>query len=720
MKQTFLFICLTVILFSCNNTDPMKKEAYNWPKGVAAPVAEKHPFSMTAHGDTRVDDYYWMNAYFKKTADSSKAVAYLEAENKYLDTMMSGYRGFRDKLYEEMKGRIKENDASVPFLDNGYWYYDRYEEGKQYAISCRKKGGLDAAEEILHDANKAAEGTTYYAATGMVVTNDNQWMAIGEDKLSRRLYTLRIKNLATGQYLPEAIPNTEGGNYVWAADNKTLFYIRKDITTLLGYQVWRHVAGTDPAKDVKVFEEKDNRHYISLGRTKSRKYVVIVSELSEQESELLILDADQPNAAFKVFQPRVMGLVYDIDHYNDKFYIRTNLDAPNFRLMECPLDKTSKENWTEVIPHRKDVYLSGASVFAGHLVLTERKDALTQVRIINQKDKSEHYLQFDEPVYVASLTNNPEYNTNNLRFSYASMITPSSVYDYNMDTKEKTLKKQQEIPGGYNKTDYVTERAWATARDGVKVPVSIVYKKGLKKDGSNPLLLYAYGSYGYTSDPNFGRNQLSLLNRGFVYVIAHIRGGQEMGRQWYEDGKMMHKKNTFNDFIDCAEFLIKEKYTSKEHLYAMGGSAGGLLMGAVTNMRPDLWHGVIAGVPYVDVITTMSDASIPLTTGEYLEWGNPAIKEEYFYMKSYSPMDNVEKKDYPNMLVTTGLHDSQVQYFEPAKWVAKMRAMKTDKNVLLLYTNMNAGHGGASGRFEYLKMVALQYAFLFALEGITE
>ena len=720
MKQILLFISLTLFILSCNNSDQVKKQAYNWPQGVAAPVAEKHPFSMTAHGDTRVDDYYWMNAYFKKTADSSKAVSYLEEENKYLDTMMSGYRGFRDKLFDEMKGRIKENDASVPYKDNGYWYYDRYEEGKQYAVSCRKKESLDAPEEILHDANKAAVGTTYYAATGLQVTDDNQWMAIGEDVVSRRLYTLRIKNLKTGEYLPESIINTEGGNYAWASDNKTLFYIRKDVTTLLGYQVWRHVAGTDPATDVKVFEEKDNRHYIGVGKTKSRKFIVIASELSEQESEFQILDAATPAAAFKIFQPRVMGLVYDIDHYNDKFYIRTNLDAPNFRLMECPLDKTSKESWTEVIPHRKDVYLANVSLFANHLVITERKDALVQVRIINQKDKSEHYIAFDEPAYLASLSNNPDFNTNVLRFNYTSMITPGSVYDYNMDTKEKVLKKQQEIVGGYNKADYVTERAWATARDGVKVPVSIVYKKGLVKDGSNPLLLYAYGSYGYTSDPAFGRNQLSLLNRGFVYVIAHIRGGQEMGRQWYEDGKMMHKKNTFYDFIDCAEFLIKEKYTSKEHIYAMGGSAGGLLMGAVTNMRPDLWHGVVAGVPYVDVITTMSDASIPLTTGEYLEWGNPAIKEEYFYMKSYSPMDNVEKKDYPNMLVTTGLHDSQVQYFEPAKWVAKMRAMKTDKNVLLMYTNMNAGHGGASGRFEYLKMVALQYSFLFALEGITE
>ena len=656
----------------------------------------------------------------KKGPDSTKVVEYLKAENAYLDTMLSGAKKMREDLFAELKARIKEKDESVPYKDNGYWYYRRFDEGKQYPVYCRKKEKLDATEEIVHDANKAAEGKPYYNASGLVVSDNNELLAIGEDDVSRRLYKLRFKNLQTGEYFPETIINTEGGDYAWAADNKTVFYIKKDIVTLLGYQVWRHELGTDPSKDVLIYEEKDNRHYINISRTKSKKFILIGSELSEQQSENRLLDAANPTGVFTVFSPRTMGLVYDIDHYNDKFYIRTNLEAQNFRLMECPLDKTAKENWKEVIPHRSDVYLASFSIFKDHLVVSERKAGLMNLRVINQKDKSEHYIQFDEPAYDAAVNINPDFNTNILRFSYQSLITPPSIYDYNMDNKTKELKKQQEILGGYKKEEYATERTFATARDGVKVPVSIVYKKGFKKDGGNPLLLYAYGSYGASMDAGFDRDVISLLNRGFVYAIAHIRGGQEMGRQWYEDGKMMKKKNTFTDFVDCGEFLIKEKYTSKGHLYAMGGSAGGLLMGAVTNMAPGLWNGVVADVPFVDVVTTMSDADIPLTTGEYLEWGNPAIKDEYFYMKSYSPVDNVEKKAYPNLLVLTGLHDSQVQYFEPAKWVAKLRELKTDNNKILFHTNMDAGHGGASGRFDYLKEVALQYAFLLVLEGISK
>lgn len=720
LKTILPIAFLVTSLVSCIDAGMTKKESFKWPEGLAAPTAEKKPKELVAHGDIRIDNYYWMNDYFKKGPDSTKAVDFLKAENAYTDTMMSGLKNFRESLFTELKGRIKEKDESVPYKDNGYWYYNRFEEGKQYAVYCRKKENLSAQEEIIHDANKAAEGKKFYNAAGLQVSNDNQLLAIGEDDVSRRLYNLRFKNLATGQYFPETIANTEGGSYAWAADNKTVFYIRKDPITLLGYQVWRHQVGTDPSTDVKVYEEKDNRHYIAVGRTKSKKYIVIYSELSEQESEHRFLDASNPTGSFTVFQPRTMGLVYDIDHYNDRFYIRTNLDAPNFRLMECPLDKTSKENWKEVIANRPDVYLADITIFKDHLVASERKEGLMNIRIINQKDKSEHYMTFDEPAYLASVSVNPDFNTNLLRFNYTSFITPSSVYDYNMDTKQKELKKQQEVVGGYDKNNYVAERTFVTARDGKKVPLSIVYKKGMNKDGNNPLLLTGYGSYGSTSYATFSANRLSLLNRGFVIALAHIRGGQEMGREWYEDGKMMHKKNTFTDFIDCGEFLVKEKYTSKDHLYALGGSAGGLLMGAVMNMAPDLWHGIVAAVPYVDVITTMSDASIPLTTGEYLEWGNPSNKDEYFYMKSYSPYDNVEKKNYPNLLVTTGLHDSQVQYFEPAKWVAKLREVKTDKNIVLLHTNMDAGHGGASGRFDYLKDVALQYAFLFALEGITQ
>lgn len=720
MNTRVIFILCTTLFFSCKQNDSVKLEAYKWPENIKPPVAEKKAHELTAHGDTRIDNYYWMNDYFKRGPDSTKAVNYLKAENEYCDTMMSGTKDLQKKLFDEMKGRIKEKDESVPYKDNGYWYYTREEEGKQYPIYCRKKEDLSAPEEILHDGNNAAEGKSYYDAEGLVISDNNQLMAIGEDDISRRLYSLRFKNLITGEYFPETILNTEGGDYAWAADNKTVFYILKDITTLLGYQVWRHEVGTDVAKDEKVYEEKDNRHYISVGRTKSKKYIIIESELSEQESEHSILDASDPKGKFTIFQPRTVGLVYDIDHYNDKFYVRTNLDAPNFRLMECPLNKTTKENWKEVIPHRKDVYLADLTIFKNYLVLSERKEGLLNIRVINQTDKSDHYIKFDDPAYYTSMDANPDFNTYVLRFHYTSLVTPMSVYDYDMDKKEKELKKQQEIVGGYDKSKYVTERFFATARDGAKVPVSIVYKKGITKDGSNPLLLYAYGSYGYSMDATFSSNRLSLLDRGFVYAIAHIRGGQEMGREWYENGKMMHKKNTFFDFIDCAEFLVKENYTSKEHLYAMGGSAGGLLMGAIINLRPDLWNGVVADVPFVDVITTMSDESIPLTTGEYLEWGNPANKEEYFYMKSYSPLDNVEKKNYPNLLITTGLHDSQVQYFEPSKWVAKMREIKTDNNILLLHTNMDAGHGGASGRFDYLKEVALEYAFMLALENITK
>ena len=719
MKLKFILPLGLILIASCQNDSKVRIKGYTWPEGVAAPVAEKKPKELAAHGDIRIDNYYWMNDYFKKGPDSTKVVDYLTAENAYLDTMLSGAKELREKLYLELKARIKEKDESVPYKDNGYWYYYRFEEGKQYPVYCRKKETLASTEEIIHNAVKAAEGKNYYAVAGLQVSDDNKLIAIGEDDVSRRLYTLRFKNLETGEYFPEKISNTQGGSYAWAADNKTVFYIRKDTVTLLGFQVWRHTLGTDSAKDVLIYEEKDNRHYINVARSKSRKFIFINSVLIKEQSETRFLDASNPGGTFTLFYPRTMHLVYDVDHYNDKFYIRTNLDATNFRLMECPLDKTSKESWKEVIAHRPEVYLESFTLFKDHLVLSERKEGLMNIRVINQKDNSEHYLSFDEPAYDASLNVNPDFNTNVLRFSYESMITPSSIYDYNMDTKEKQLKKQREILGGYKKEDYATERFFVPARDGIKIPVSIVYKKGMQKNGANPLLLYGYGAYGYSTEAYFDRDVLSLLDRGFVYAIAHVRGGQEMGRKWYEDGKMLKKKNSFTDFIDCGEYLVKEKYTSTGHLYALGGSAGGLLMGAIVNMAPDLWHGVIADVPYVDVITTMSDTDIPLTTNEYLEWGNPANKDEYFYMKSYSPIDNVEKISYPNMLVLTGLHDSQVQYFEPAKWVAKLRELKTDKNILLFHTNMAAGHGGASGRFDYLKEVALQYAFLLTLEGMN-
>ena len=630
---------------------------------------------------------------------------------------MSGTKKFQEELFAEMKGRIKEKDESVPVLNNGYYYYSRTEEGKQYYKYCRKKGSLDAPEEILLDADKMAEGSGYFSATGFSVITDNKLIKYGIEKLSRSQYTIYIKNLETGELLKDEIKGT-GGNAVWAADNKTLFYTSNNPATLLSEKIRKHKLGSDANTDVTVYEEKDPSNYIGVYKTKSRDYIVIYSSAT-LSSEFRIVKASEPDASFSLFQPRIKDVLYGIDHWGDKFLIRTNLDAKNFRLMETPVDKTTRENWKEVIAHRTDVLLEDIDVFKGHWVITERKEGLLQMRIREIASGKEHYLDFGEPAYAAYVGANPEFNTTNLRYNYTSLTTPNSVFDYDMNSKNKKMMKEQEVLGGFNKADYVTERVYATAKDGAKVPVSIVYKKGTKKDGSAPLLLYAYGSYGASMDASFSSNRLSLLNRGFVFAIAHIRGGQEMGRQWYEDGKLMKKKNTFTDFIDCGEFLIKEKYTSKGHLYAMGGSAGGLLMGAVVNMAPDLWNGVVAQVPFVDVITTMSDPTIPLTTNEYDEWGNPADKDAYLYMKSYSPYDNLEKKSYPNMLVTTGLHDSQVQYFEPAKWVARLRVLKTDKNLLLLKTNMEAGHGGASGRFDYLKEIAMEYAFLMALEGIT-
>jgi len=716
-KSISIAVVAIFLLVSCKNNDTVKKESVKWPEGVTAPVAEKKIKELTAHGDTRIDEYYWMNDYFKKGTDSTKVVDYLKAENAYLDTMMSGTKKFQEELFAEMKGRIKEKDESVPVLNNGYYYYSRTEEGKQYYKYCRKKGSLDAPEEILLDADKMAEGSGYFSATGFSISPDNKLMAYGIDKLSRRQYTIYIKNLETGELLKDEIKGT-GGNAVWAADNKTLFYTSNNPATLLSEKIRKHKLGSDATTDVTVYEEKDPSNYIGVYKTKSRDYIVIYSSAT-LSSEYRIVKASEPDASFSLFQPRIKDVLYGIDHWGDKFLIRTNLDAKNFRLMETPVDKTTRENWKEVIAHRTDVLLEDIDVFKGHWVITERKEGLLQMRIREIASGKEHYLDFGEPAYAAYVGANPEFNTTNLRYNYTSLTTPNSVFDYDMNAKSKKLMKEQEVLGSFNKADYVTERVYATAKDGAKVPVSIVYKKGTKKDGSAPLLLYAYGSYGASMDASFSSNRLSLLNRGFVYAIAHIRGGQEMGRQWYEDGKLMKKKNTFTDFIDCGEFLIKEKYTSKGHLYAMGGSAGGLLMGAVVNMAPDLWNGVVAQVPFVDVITTMSDPTIPLTTNEYDEWGNPADKDAYFYMKSYSPYDNLEKKNYPNMLVTTGLHDSQVQYFEPAKWVARLRVLKTDKNLLLLKTNMEAGHGGASGRFDYLKEIAMEYAFLMALEGIT-
>jgi len=688
---------------------------YQWPK-LQAPVAEIKPKDRNIHGDTVTDNYYWMIDFFREGPDSAAVVNYLTAENTYLDEMMKGTKKLQEDLFNELKGRIKEKDESVPVFRNGYFYYSRTEEGKQYSKYCRKKGSLLADEEILLDIDELAKGHPYYSTTGYSVSPDNSLLAYGVDNVSRRQYTIYIKNLETGELLEDTIINTEG-DPVWAADNRTIFYTEKNPETLLSEKIRKHKLGEDSAADLIVYEEQDKSNYIGVDKSKSGKYIFIYSSAT-LSSETWMIPSDKPDSEFVVFQPRMKEVLYSVVPLTDKFLIVTNWEAQNFRLMECPLDKTGIANWKEVVPHRNDVLLEGVEEFKDFLVISERKNGLAELRIRNANG-TEHYIDFGEPAYTAVVGSNPEYDSTTVRYMYTSMTTPVSVYDYDMAAKTKTLMKQQEIVGGYNREDYRTERLYARAADGTNVPLSVVYKNGLKRDGSAPLLLYAYGSYGHNIDPSFSSSSLSLLNRGFIFAVAHIRGGQEMGRQWYEDGKLMKKMNTFTDFIDCAKFLINEKFSSPEHLYAQGGSAGGLLMGAIINLEPELWHGIIAQVPFVDVVNTMLDESIPLTTNEFDEWGNPKNEEAYHYMKAYSPYENIEKKAYPNMLVTTGLHDSQVQYFEPAKWVAKLRATKTDKNILLLKTDMDFGHGGASGRFDYLKDIALNYAFLLSLEGIT-
>lgn len=715
-RYLYAALCAAMIMNACN---PAKEETKK--DELAPPIAEKKPDTLTGN---RIDNYYWMKlTEEQKTAEqkdevTNKVINYLNSENDYLKAKLKHTEVLQEKLYNEIIGRIKQTDESVPYKLNGYWYYTRFEEGKEYPIHCRKKEKLEAPEEILLNVNEMAKGHSYYSIAGLKVSEDNKLLAYGEDSVSRRRYTIYVKDLTTGKLVGEPIANTTG-SITWANDNKTLFYSRKDSVTLLPRWVMKHKLGTSPKKDAIVYEEQDDTFYTTIYKTKSKKYLVIASG-STLTNDYQILDANTPDGKWKNFTKRERGLEYSIDHYQDKFYIVTNWDALNFRLMETPDTKTDKANWKEKIAHRDDTLLEGIDIFRDYLVVSERSKASTQLRIMNQKNNEEHYMKFEEPAYTIFSSTNLDFDTDLLRYGYTSMTTPNSTYDYNMKTRERKLLKQQEVVGGYNPSDYQTERLWATAKDGTKIPMSIVYKKGIKKDGTNPTMLYGYGSYGASMDPTFSSTRLSLLNRGFVYAIAHIRGGQEMGRQWYEDGKMFKKKNTFTDFIDCAEYLIEEKYTSPEHLFASGGSAGGLLMGAVVNMRPDLFKGVIAAVPFVDVVTTMLDESIPLTTGEFDEWGNPKNPESYMYMLEYSPYDQVKAQNYPNMLVTTGLHDSQVQYWEPAKWVAKLRDMKTDNNVLLLRTNMETGHGGTTGRFKVYRETAQEYAFILDLAGIKE
>ncbi len=710
MKKISFFVVISIIFASSckDKQEEMKTE-------IQPPIAKIVPHTLEKHGDIRTDNYFWLNQ-----REDKEVIDYLNKENEYYEAMTAHTKQLQDDLFKEMKARIKEDDTSVPYFYNGYYYITRFETGKDYPIYARKKGSLEAKEEIMFDCNELAKGQAYFNLSGLSVSEDNKWVTFGVDLVSRRQYMIQVKNLETGEVLSELIENTTGGT-TWASDNKTFFYTKKDPKTLRSDMIYKHVLHTDVKQDELVYHEKDDTFYCFVYKEKSKKYIVIGSS-STLTSEYQFLEADKPNGTFTMFQKRTRGLEYSISHFGDSFYIVTNKDkATNFKLMKTPENATGMENWVDVIEHREDVLLEGIDIFRDFLVVEERSNGLNKIQIRPWNGEGAYYLPFESETYTAYTTTNPDFDTDVLRYAYQSLTTPSSVIDFNMKTKEKVVLKEQEVLGGkFDKNNYVEERIWATATDGTKVPISMVYRKGMKKDGSNPFLLYAYGSYGASMDPYFSTTRLSLLDRGFIYAIAHIRGGEDLGRQWYEDGKLLKKKNTFTDFIDCSKYVIAEKYTSAEHLYAEGGSAGGLLMGAIINMAPELYHGVIAQVPFVDVVTTMLDDSIPLTTGEYDEWGNPNEKEYYDYMKSYSPYDNVVAQAYPNMYVSTGLHDSQVQYWEPAKWVAKLRVTKTDKNLLFLHTNMDAGHGGASGRFEALKEVAKEFSFLLDLENIKK
>src|SRR5690554_468358 len=705
-----LSLASLIFAFSSNAQNNSKNQMEN--SSLRAKVKET---KLEKHGDIRIDKYYWLN-----NPDDPEVIDYLNAENEYYEKMTAHTNDFKISLFEEMKSRIKEDDQSVPYKLNGYYYITRYEKGQDYPIYSRKKGSLDAEEEILFNVNEMAKGYSYYKLGGINVSEDNKLVSFGVDTLSRRKYDIFIKNLETGEIYPERIPLTTGGS-TWGSDNKTLFYTRKDEKTLRANEIYRHTLGTDPSEDELVYTEEDETFGAYVYKTKSRKFIVIGS-YSTLTSEYRILSADNPTGDFEVFQPRERGLEYSISHYADDWYVVTNKDkALNFKLMKTPVGKTTKENWEDMIPHRDDVLIEDVDIFKDYLVVSERSNGLTQIRIKRWDNTVDYHLPFDNETYTAFTSQNPEFDTKVLRYGYNSLNTPASLIDFDMETKEKTVLKETEVLGGkFDKDNYKTERLWATATDGEKIPISVIYRKGLKKDGTNPLLIYGYGSYGSTIDPYFSTVRLSLLDRGFIFAIAHVRGGEYMGRRWYEDGKLLKKKNTFTDFIAASKYMVEQGYTSPKHLYASGGSAGGLLMGAIVNLEPELYNEIIASVPFVDVLTTMLDDTIPLTTGEYDEWGNPNDLEFYNYIKSYSPYDNVEAKKYPNMFVTTGLHDSQVQYYEPAKWVAKLRELKTDDNLLLFNINMDAGHGGASGRFEALKEVAKDYAFLLDLEGIKE
>ena len=674
------------------------------------PIAKQKPEKLIKHNDERIDNYFWL-----RNPEDSEVIAYLEAENDYTKAKMAPTEGLQKKLYDEMLSRIKETDLSVPYRKGDYSYYSRTEEGKDYPIYCRKQGSLDTQEEIILDQNKLAESYEYFSIGILSVSPNHNILAYSVDTSGAEQYTLFFLDLTTRKLYAESIPNTYYSS-AWGNDNQTFFYTKIDDTNR-PYQLWRHSLGSDAA-DVLVYQEDEESFFLSVGKTRSQAYIVLDLD-SQITSEVHYLDADNPTEEFQIIAPREAGVEYGIEHHSDRFYITTNEEAINFKLMEAPVTAPGKENWQVVIPHREDIMLSGVSAFADHLIIFERKAGLPTVRVQQFSTGEEHELSFPEPTYSVRESTNPEFNTSTWRFSYSSLVTPSSVFDYNLVTRERELKKEQEVLGGYDRSQYISKRLLATAKDGTQVPISMVYKQGVEPDGKNPLFLTGYGSYGVSYPASFSSIRLSLLDRGIIYAIAHIRGGQEMGRKWYEDGKFLHKKNTFTDFITCGEYLIEENWTASDRLVISGGSAGGLLMGAVVNMRPDLFKAVVADVPFVDVVTTILDESLPLTVIEWDEWGNPNDKTYYDYMKSYSPYDNVEAKNYPDMLILGGLNDTRVKYWEPAKWTAKLRELKTDNNILLLKTNMGAGHGGASGRYESLKETAFEYAFLLDRLGLS-
>ena len=701
MKVSFLIVAVVcgVIIISCSPGTPV------------APMAEKVPHQLEMHGDVRVDDYYWL-----RERTNPEVLAYLEAENSYTSSMMAATETFQEELFQELKNRIDPDDSTVPALFDGYYYYKRYEDGLEYPIHCRRQGSVEAPEEIMLDVNRVAEGHDFCSVRGVAVSSDTRLLAWALDTVGRRKYTIFFHNLETGEVMSDVIPNVTG-NLTWANDNRTLFYAKQDPETLRSYQIYRHVLGTDPAQDVLVYEETDPTFSVYVWKTRSERYILIHSDQT-LTSEIRYLDANNPQGNFQVIALRERGVEYSADHVGNRFIIRTNLEAENFRLVAAPVTRPGRANWRELIPGRDDAFLQGVEVFRQFMVVTERRDGLRHLRVIPWNGGPDYEIEFDDPTYVAWVDENHEFDPGVLRYGYSSLNTPETIYEIDLATRERSLLKQEQIGGGFDRANYTVERLMAPARDGVEVPISLVHQTGLKLDSSNPALLYAYGSYGSSMEAWFRPEVVSLLDRGFVFAIAHIRGGQEMGRRWYEDGKLLKKKNTFTDFIDCGQYLVDQGFTSPDRLFARGGSAGGLLMGAVSNMAPELFAGIIANVPWVDVVTTMLDDDIPLTTAEFDEWGNPDDREYYDYMLSYSPYDNVEAKDYPAMLVTTALEDSQVQYFEPAKWVAKLRTMKTDNNPLLLKTEMAAaGHGGVSGRFKQYRETALEYAFMLGVLG---